>query len=215
MNRRSFLVTVAGSAVGVALAGCTSSDPDPPDELASVEADADQLPVPAIGSGTVTVDVYEDLGCSACHQFSAQIAPAIEEFLIEPGTITYRHYDFPIPAHSRSFAMANAARAVQDERGSDDEAAGAFFGYKQAVFAAGENEWGDDGLAALAESVDVDSDVVATALENDTYYPTIAADWEQGVENDVSATPTVVVDGTHVEDAFDFEEIVSAVEDAQ
>lgn len=213
MNRRSFLVAT-GVGVGVALAGCSSSEPDPPDGLATADADEDQLPTPTLGAGPVPIDVYEDLGCLACHQFQELIFPAIEEFLIEPGTVTYRHYDFPIPARGQSFAMANAARAVQDETRSDDDSAGSFFAYKRAVFAAGEAEWGDDGLAALAEDVDVDPGVVATALEDDTYYPTLVADWRRGAENGVSGTPTVFVDGTEVEDPFDIEEIADLVEES-
>ncbi len=212
MNRRSFLLT-AGAGVSVALAGCSSSAGSPPDQLADVEEDPDQLPTPTIGSSDVPIDVYEDLGCPACQQFNAQIFPAIEEFLVEPGAASYRHYDFPVPAHDRSFAMANAARAVQDDTRTDDDPNGAFFAYKAEVFAT--EDWSDENLASIADEVDADPDAVAAALEDDTYYPTLVADWRRGADNGVGGTPTVFVDGTEVENHSDTEEIAGLVQDAQ
>ncbi|WP_255192505.1 DsbA family protein [Natronobeatus ordinarius] len=210
MNRRSFLVAVAGIGVSAPLAGCSGSSPD---DLADVDADPDQLPTPTLGAGDVTFDVYEDFGCGGCHQFQAQVFPPIESSLIDEDAVTYRHRDFPIPAHERSMAMANAARAVQDETRSGDDPNGAFFEYKSRVFAA--DDWSDESLAAIAEDVGADPDAVTSALEEGTYYPTLAADWQRGRDDGVGGTPSVVVDGTEVEDAFDLQEITSAVEDAQ
>ena len=174
--------------------------------------DPAQLPTPTLGSGPVTVDVYEDFGCPACHQFQAQVFPALEEALIDTGEATYRHFDLPIPAHERSMAMATAARAVQDETRTNDDPAGAFFEYKSLVLEA--DDWSDEGLAALAGEVGVDPGAIASALEEETYRPTILADRERGIAAGVQGTPAVIVDGTHVEDAFDTEEIVDAVDEA-
>lgn len=212
MNRRSFLVSSTAAGIAVSLSGCGSLlGGGRPDDLDDVEPDR-QLPVPTLGDGDVTVDVYEDLGCPACQQFRTDVFPILESELIEPGEIAYRHYDFVVQAVDESTAMANAARAVQDETRTDDDPNGAFFTYKTEVMFA--DDWSDEALAALADEVDVDRDIVMDALEDGTYYPTLSADWERGADAGVEATPTVLVDGDEVEDPFDVDEIRGAVEDA-
>ncbi|ELY44517.1 DsbA family protein [Natronorubrum sulfidifaciens] len=159
------------------------------------------------------IDVYEDFGCPACHDFQADVFPDLEAQLLETEEATYRHRDFPIPADDQSIAMANAARAVQAETMTEDEPAGEFFAYKQAVLAA--DDWSEDALAALAASeTDADRGAVADALADGTYYPTLVADWNRGDEAGVEGTPTVIVDGEQIEDAFETDEIVSSVDDA-
>lgn len=214
MNRRSFLTLAAGVGTSLALAGCTALfDASLPDELEGVEPDADQLPTPTVGDGDVTVDVYEDFGCPTCQEFQADVFPELEQRLLEDDEATYRHYDFPLPVEDESIPMANAARTVQAATGTDDEPAGQFFEYKRAVMDA--SDWSDEGLADLAEAeTDIDPNNVLDGLEEKTYYPTLAADWNRGDENGVDSTPTVLVDGEAVEDPLDVDEIVSAVENA-
>ncbi|GAB3666259.1 DsbA family protein [Halopiger thermotolerans] len=211
MHRRSFLAATAGaSAIG--LAGCTSFlEASIPGELEGVDADR-QLPVPTLGDGTVPVTVYEDLGCPHCQEFQADVFPTIESDYIEPGEIQYRHRDFVVMASDSSAARANAARAVQAETRTDGDPNGRFFEYKRAVMR--DDIGGADELAATAEDVGVDPSAVTTALEDDTYYPTLVADWERGDEKGVEATPTVFVDGEPVDDSQDEESIVAAIENA-
>ncbi|RQG97297.1 DsbA family protein [Natrarchaeobius chitinivorans] len=211
MRRRSFLVSTAGG-LSVALAGCTSIlEASRPAGLEGVDADR-QLSVPTLGSGTVAVDVYEDLGCPICHEFRADVFPELESSYVEPDEITYRHRDFPVEAAAESVAMANAARAVQAETRTDDDPAGRFFDYKDRVI--DHDDWGDDSLATLAEIVDVEPEAVSEALEADTYYPTLVADWERGENAGVERTPTVVVDGDIVDEPLEVDAIGEAIDDA-
>ncbi len=210
MNRRSFLAVAAG-ATTLSIAGCTGLfDDSPPEELDDVEADTDQLPSPTIADGPVTIEVYEDLGCPSCHQFLDNEFPDIEAELLATDEATYQHVDFPLPADDRSVALANAARAVQAETGSDDDSNGDFFAYKSAIL---DDDWDDETLAAIAaDEFDVDEDVVLDALDDGTYYPTLAADREQGTDTGVDSTPTVIVDGETVDAEADA--IIEAVRDA-
>jgi protein-disulfide isomerase len=135
--------------------------------------------------------------------------------VLDTDVAEYQHIDFPLPAdEDRSVPYANAARAVQAATGTDTDPAGEFFEYKSAVMSADGPD--DDDLAELAESeVDLDPDIVRDALEDGTYYPTLAADWDRGDNNGVDRTPTVFVDGETVEDPLDAGEVLSMVEDAQ
>ncbi|MEY7848002.1 DsbA family protein [Natrarchaeobius sp. A-rgal3] len=210
MNRRAFLVSAVGCGAA-AVAGCSSLlEASRPDDLAGVDADS-QLPTPTLGSGDVAVDVYEDLGCRYCHEFQEEVYPVLESSYLESGEITYRHFDFPVEAAEESVAMANAARAVQAETGIDGDRNGAFFEYKSAVM--DHDDWSDDALVTLAETVDA-ADAVSSALADETYYPTLAADWDRGEEAGVERTPTIVVDGEIVDDPLEFDEIAAEIDDA-
>lgn len=211
MNRRSFLATAAGATV-VGTAGCTSLlEASMPDELEDVEPGR-QLPVPTLGDGPVAVEVYEDPGCPACQEFQADVFPVLEDDYIATDAIEYRHYDFAVMASDASLEMANAARAVQAETHTDDDPNGDFFAYKSTVMA--DDLESADELAAAADSVGVDPAVVTDALEDETYYPTLAADWERGADEGVEATPTVIVDGETVDDALGADAVAAAIEDA-
>lgn len=182
-----------------------------PAELEDVEEDR-QLPVPSLGDGDVTVEVYEDLGCPFCYEFQESVFPVLENEYIATDEIEYRHYDFPVKATRESVTMANAARAVQDETRTEAEPNGRFFEYKNAVMES--DDWSDEALAATAEGFDVDPDVVTAALEDDTYYPTLATDWEHGDDEGALGTPTVVVDGEIVDHPLEEGAVADAIEDA-
>lgn len=211
MHRRSFLAATAGTAA-IGLAGCTSLlEASIPAELEDVDPDR-QLPVPTLGDGPVTVAVYEDLGCPHCQEFQAEVFPALESDYIESAEIEYRHRDFVVMASESSAARANAARAVQADTRTDDDLNGQFFEYKRAVMR--DDIGSADDLAATAEDVGADPSAVTAALEDDTYFPTLVADWERGDKEGVEATPTVVVDGEIVDDSRDRDAVLEAVEDA-
>lgn len=215
MNRRSFLAATVGTAA-VSLAGCTSFfEASMPEELDGVDAER-QLPVPTLGEGAVTVAVYEDLACPHCQEFEADVFPVLEEEYVTTDEIEYRHRDFVVMVADESAAMANAARAVQDDtRGDgddDDDPNGEFFEYKRTVMT--EDVRSDDALIATAEDVGADPAVVADALEDETYYPTLVADWERGEDEGVQGTPTVFVDGETVDEPTDPDAVVDAIEDA-
>lgn len=221
MDRRSFLAAAGVSSV--VLAGCaTLFDASMPAPLDDVDPER-QVPTPTLGDGPVTVAVYEDLGCPHCRDFETDVFPVLESEYVATDEIEFRHYDFPVMAADESLAMANAARSVQDgtRRDGDDTDAGdpngLFFEYKHAVMTAEEEDWSDDGLVALADSLEgdaVDPDAVGAALEDETYYPTLAADWERGDERGVAGTPTVFVDGETVDQPADPDAVTEAIENA-
>jgi len=209
MNRRTVLAGCAGVGT-LALAGCTALfDLSPPSELEGVTPDPDQLPRPTLGSGAVTVDSYEDLGCPSCHEFNAETFPEIQSQYIADDTIEYRHFDFVIGAADESVALASAARAVQDDTRTDEDPTGEFFAYKRAVMRS--DDWSEDSLAAMAEAHGASGDAVRTAIAEGTYHPQLRADWDRADDEGLTGTPTVLVEGTQV-DAFDLDEIDAEIQ---
>ena len=212
MDRRTFLAATAGTTLAVGVAGCSGfREVSIPEDLEGVDADR-QLPVPTLGDGDVTIEVYEDLGCPVCREFQADVFPVLEGEVLDAGEATYQHRDFVVGAADESAELANAARAVQDETHTDGDPNGDFFEYKTAIMRA--DDWSDDRLGRMAQSFDLLPERITDALEEETFYPTLVADWERGEAAGVEGTPTVVVDDEIVDDSMDPDAIVDAVDDA-
>jgi len=212
MDRRRFLAATAGTTLAVGVAGCGEfREVSIPEELEGVDAER-QLPVPTLGDGDVTIEVYEDMGCPVCREFQADVFPVLEGEVLDTGEATYQHRDFVVGAADESAELANAARAVQDETHTDDDPNGDFFEYKTAVMRS--DDWNDDRLGRMAQSFDILPERITNALEDETFYPTLVADWERGEAAGVEGTPTVVVDDEIVDDSMDPDAIVDAVDDA-
>ncbi|WP_123534193.1 DsbA family protein [Halosimplex salinum] len=208
-TRRRFLAGAAAS-VAAGLAGCSGLVTGQDDGDLATTADA-SLSTPTLGAddAPVTVGVYKDFACPACAQFNEQITPLIERDYVEEGVVRYEHYDFPLDMHDpESYTAANAARAVQDLAGDD-----AFFAFADALFA-NQSDQSPGTYAELAGDVDVEGDRVRSAAEGRTYRHVVSADKDRGLDEGVRGTPTVVVDGSIV-DELSWEGIRSDIEAAR
>lgn len=196
MRRRDFL-TATGAAAAAGLAGCSSTT-ELPTELSGTESNPDQLPRPTRGDGAVTVDVFKDHGCPACHQYYLTIFPEIRENYIDTGDITYNFYDYPLPADERTVVLNNAARAVQDDTRTSDDPNGAFWEYVELLYT-NTDSWTDSNLGQFAEDVGADPDFVQGAIDTEQYYPQLVADWNEANRREAEGTPSVYVEGQQVD----------------
>ena len=131
----------------------------------------------------VTVLEYGDYECPYC----AAAAPVLRE-LVESSEgrvrLVFRH--FPLAAnHPHALTAALAAEAAG--------AQGAFWPMHDLLFAR-QDRLGDGALRAYAEELGLDGDeVVGEPAQR--FAAKVAADFEQGLADEVGGTPTVVVDG--------------------
>jgi len=210
LTRRRAL-SLTGGLAAASLAGCfgLGDAPDPSGET------VESLPTPVQGDpeSSVTVAVYEDFSCPHCRDFHLNVYPDVVSEFIDTERVRYEHHDFPIPVDEQwSWAVAGAARAVQDEVGDD-----AFFEYAALAFEE-QGSYSMDVLADLAGEVDADGEAVRSAAENDTYAPVLEADRSAGQDRGVQGTPTVFVNDEQVDlDSGDsqFDAIRSAIESAE
>ncbi|QLH83562.1 DsbA family protein [Halosimplex pelagicum] len=210
-SRRAFLAG-AGAVAGTALAGCGGLVSRPGSGGTPTARDV-TLAAPYKGpeDAPVTVGVYKDFACPACRDFNRVVAPRIESEYVDSEVVRYEHYDFPLDNHApASYTAANAARAVQHD--ADDAA---FFSFADALFD-NQSDLGPSTYATLANDLDatVDGDRVRSAAEGRTYREVVSADKQMGIDAGVRATPTVVVDGSIVEQRS-WEGIRSAIEAAR
>ena len=131
----------------------------------------------------VTVLEYGDFECPYC----AAAAPVLRELVAESQgqvKLVFRH--FPLAGnHPHALTAALAAEAAG--------AQGAFWPMHDVLFAR-QDRLSDTALRAYADELGLDGgQVVGEAAQQ--FAAKVAADFEQGLADEVAGTPTVVVDG--------------------
>ena len=153
----------------------------------------------AVGTGSVTVDVYEDFMCPGCGQFEASIGATVDQ-LVADNKITVVYH--PISILDRySNGTAYSTRASSASACAAD--GGKFGEYHEALFA-NRPEEGTDGLddaklISLGTELGL-GDAFARCVEDGRYKTWSAQITDQASERGVTATPTVYVAGTVLED---------------
>ncbi|MBU2669665.1 DsbA family protein [Actinoplanes bogorensis] len=152
----------------------------------------------AVGTGPVTVDIYEDFMCPICHEFEKQTGSTITQMVTDK-KITVRYHPVSIldrasngTQYSTRAAGAAAAAAV----------GGKFLEYHQVLFD-NQPEENSDGLdnaklIELGTSVGL-GDTFAQAVNNKTYDSWATKVTETFSSRGYDGTPTIVVNGKKVE----------------
>lgn len=194
--------TAAGGGETTAASGgetTAAGDGGPPTGDAVVTRDDNGLlPSPVAGDpdAEVTLAVFEDYACPHCANYNTDGAPSLTADYIDPGRIRYEHHDFPIPvANPGSWEAASAARAVQHRAGDEafyDFAGDLFANYRRITTE------GPARYKSLADDIGLDGAAIREAAVSQAFEATVRRDRSDGIESDVSSTPTFVVDGTIV-----------------
>ncbi|WP_030439829.1 DsbA family protein [Actinoplanes subtropicus] len=154
----------------------------------------------AVGTGPVTLDLYEDFMCPICHEFETDSAATIKQ-LVADKKVTVRYHMVAI-LDDRSQGTKYSTRAA----GAAAEAAqeGKFQEYFDVLYAnqPEENSTGlsDAKLIELGKSVGL-GDTFANAVNNKTYDAWVATVTDTFSARGFNGTPTVVVNGKQLTDA--------------
>lgn len=204
MNRRNALAAIGGG-ITMGLAGCTggSSTSEPEQEDYMIE----DAPAPELGDGDTVVEVYVDFMCPHCSDWHSNEYERLVEEYVDTGEVTLVHRDFPLPVdQTLSWSLASSARYVQHNVGNEEfwDVAGCFLRNKQSFSSI-------EDIEECLSDYDVDTEEVISAGERNEYYPVLKTDREEGQENGVSGTPTVLVDGEMLEEPWE-DTLFSALE---
>jgi protein-disulfide isomerase len=167
-----------------------------------------------VGTGTVTIDVYEDFMCPICHRFENQSGATIKQ-LVAAGKVTVRYHPVAIldrESNGTEYSTRAAAAAAAAAEG------GKFLEYHDVLYQNQPSE-GSDGLSNaklidLGKSVGLTSQAFADAVNNKTYTA-----WAGKVTDTFSArgytgTPTVVVAGKQLTGVPSPAQLTEAVNEA-
>lgn len=149
----------------------------------------------AVGTGPVTVDVYEDFMCPACGNFETASGPALKK-LAESGRITLRFHPVAILDHYSNGTEYSTRAAAASAAAAE---AGKFTEFHDALYAdrPEENTSGltDAKMIELAASVGLTSEAFTTAVNEGTYKAWATKATETFSERGYNSTPTIAVNG--------------------
>lgn len=168
----------------------------------------------AIGdpNAPVVIELFSDFQCSACDLFHDQTTQALVESYVDTGQVylIYRH--FPVidqnTARKESHDAALASMCAGEQ--------GMFWEYHDVLF---ENRTGENigafipaRLEQFAENLGLDMEQFNTCVGENRYRAEIDADLAEGQAVGVSATPSLVINGTLYVGAYPMAEVTSFIE---
>ncbi|MFO8115232.1 MAG: thioredoxin domain-containing protein [Halorubrum sp.] len=179
---------------------CDLSEPSDPD--------LDYRPVLGDPESDVVVQAFEDFTCGHCATYKLEHFPTIREDYIDPGTVRYEHWDFPIRVNETwAVPVASAARGVGARQDTD-----AFFEFASAAYES-QGSYSGEAIGAAAEAAGADPCVAIADAQFAAYEEASTSDKSEGESMGVSGTPTIFVDGEPV-DTYEAETIAAAIDEA-
>ncbi|WP_413380981.1 thioredoxin domain-containing protein [Alkalihalobacillus sp. 1P02AB] len=171
---------------------------------------------PILGNQDALVSVVEfgDYKCPACKRWDETILPQLQEDFIDDGLVHYSYINTLFHGEESGLA-ALASESVWHHHPE------AFWEYHQEIFhqqPASQNH--DEAwvtplkLVEIAAEIEAEIDLeqLAADIIEQTFIDELTADTEQVIEYDIQLTPSIVINGTLVEDPFDYEHIKSLIE---
>jgi protein-disulfide isomerase len=153
----------------------------------------------AVGSGPVTVDVYEDFMCPHCKVFEDQSGATLDQLISSNrARVVYHPLAFLDGSSSTDYSTRSAAAAAcADEGGKFREYAEALFARQPAERSAGLS---DGELISIGTSVGLTESSFGACVRDGKYKPWVAAVTDAASACGVNQTPTVRVNGQPVTD---------------
>jgi protein-disulfide isomerase len=151
-----------------------------------------------VGSGPVTLDLYEDFMCPVCHNFENQSGATIKQW-VSQNKVTVRYHPVAIlngSSNGTNYSTRAAGAAAAAAEG------GKFVEYHDLLYQNQPAE-GSDGLdnaklIELGKQVGLTSSAFSDAVTNKTYDTWADKVTDTFAERGYNATPTVVVNGKQV-----------------
>jgi len=164
----------------------------------------------------VKVDVWEDFQCPACKSYSEQVELLVIENYVDTGKVFYTFHHYPFIDSQVTTKESNQAANASMCAGAQ----GRFWDYHDILFINwnGENQgsFSDKRLVAFAESLGLDMKEFNSCFDKNQYKSDIDKDFNDGVNQGVTGTPSVFVNGVLITPGFipSFSEISTAIDTA-
>ena len=164
------------------------------------------------GSGPVKVDVYEDFMCPACARFETAGAQTLKQLAADgKAEVTYHPVAYLNRYSDTEYSTRSAAASgCAANEGKYVEFAGALFAQQPAEGGAGLS---NDQMIDIGAGVGLDRERFGRCVREGTYRPWTAHVTDDASRAGINSIPTVVVDGTELNDISPAA-ITAAVEEA-
>ena len=188
-----------------------SSNDDSNDNAATFPYD--QLPVVGSLDAPVKIVEFGDYKCPSCQTFSQQFKPQLMKDFVDKGLVSFYYMNYlVISPDGDSNTAALAAQSVYHQ--SNEE----FWKYYHALYDNQKNEkteWATpEYLVELArqEKLDIDYDLLAEDIANETYQDEVDEHIKLASSNNVRSTPSIFINGNKFEVA-NYDDLAKAIND--
>lgn len=162
----------------------------------------------------VTVVEFGDYKCPACKVWGEDIFPQLVSDYIDTGKVKFSFIN--VLFHGEESKLGSLAAESVYKQNPD-----AYWDFHKALFKEQPSENHDSSwittekILEVASGVsDIDTDKLKAAMDNKSEMNEVNKDAELVTEFDVQLTPTIMVNGTMIEDPFDYDAIKNAIENA-
>nr|WP_246017570.1 thioredoxin domain-containing protein [Micromonospora pisi] len=151
----------------------------------------------AVGTGPVTIDIYEDFICPFCGQFEKSTGSTLDQLVSENKVrILYHPVAYLDRASSTEYSTrSSAASGCAANQGKFREYVEALFNRQPAEGSAGLS---DDELISIGTGVGLDGGAFGSCVRDGTFKPWTAHVTEAASRANINSTPTVLVNGKGV-----------------
>ncbi|MFE5324542.1 DsbA family protein [Paenibacillus sp. NPDC056579] len=183
-------------------------------KAAPVEMPYESMPV--LGKPDAPVKIVElgDYKCPSCQVFSQQIEPKLKKDFVDTGIASFHFMNYTIIGpDSNTAALAGQSIFHQNNE--------AYWKFYDAIYKNQGDErtpWATSAfLTDLArnEKLPIDYDKLKQDIENKTYQNEVDAHNSFASRNRVTGTPTLFINGKKFDEAFDYNKLKAAIEQAQ
>jgi protein-disulfide isomerase len=200
------IIAVAGIGVLFYQVGGRAQPALEPVPVAMDEAQLARAPGVATGPEDAPVVIYEfaDFQCPGCAQFATFVAPLIKEHYVQPGTVRYVYYDFPlIQIHRHAFLASRAGRCAEEQ--------GRFWEYHDVLYGR-QQRWASAADASglfieYADELGLDRRAFTECLRSDRYALEVTQNLRLGESLGVQGTPTLFINGKRLPSVPSFREL--------
>jgi protein-disulfide isomerase len=205
-RRRITLWTSVGVVAVLVVAGLigwgvsASQQKDTAGKLTTPSVAVDDGTAFAVGTGPVTIDLYEDFMCPICHTFENQSGATLKQ-LADQNKVTIRYHPIAIldgSSNGTQYSTRAAAAAAAAAQG------GKFAQYHDVLYAnqpsEGSNGLTDAKLIELGKSVGLTGAAFTDAVDDKTYTAWATKVTDTAAAKGYNSTPTVLIAGKNVLD---------------
>ena len=175
--------------------------------MATLKVDVDTARDSILGNinAPLTLVEYGDYECPHCAK-AQPVVEAVRDALGDDLRVVFR--SFPLAEiHKHSYHASEAAASAGEQ--------GKFWEMHFAIFDHQREGLEDAHLVALAQSVGADGAKVTEALNVGTFTGRVKDDFLSGVRSGVNGTPTFFVNGTRLDDSWDADTLIAALQAAR
>lgn len=205
---------IVGISVGVVVLAIAalafSSRPQTSAAIAAPDVPENWLDRSSMGDpeAPVVIETWEDFLCPSCRQWASDVKPRVINDYVKSGLVRLEFHHFPLTSHAPGSTMA----ALASECAADQ---GAFWVYHDRLFqvqSAGQSAYQMERLVNYADDLGLDANELTQCMTSQKYTAAVSDSYNQAVSSGLNATPSVVVNGKVMENAFDYRAIQAEVD---